>query len=48
MLGLLEQHVNCRNANGYKCVNIYLQGVIEVALENLGESQDPRIQNSQD
>lgn len=46
MLGLLELHVSCRNANGYKCANIYLQGVIGVALENLGESQDLRIQNS--
>ena len=46
MFGLLELHVNCRNAKGYKCANIYLQGVKGVARENLGESQDLRIQNS--
>ena len=46
MLGSLELHVSCRNANGYKCANIDLLGVKGEALENLGDSQDLRIQNS--
>lgn len=40
VLGLLERHANCRNASSHGCANIYVRGVMAMALRDL-EVQEP-------